>query len=99
AQPLDVLTRRCEAAYEALQAIERRRDEVATELAQVRYSGVAVGLAGIGMALYLVWSQWERVVQAYATPTGMLVGPLVIGALVLPIIGGVLLARFEDIDY
>ncbi len=99
AQPLDVLARRCEAAYEALQASERRRDEVATELAQVRYSGVAVGLAGIGMALYLVWSQWERVVQAYATPAGVLVGPLVVGALVLPIIGGVLLARFEDVDY
>jgi len=99
AQPLDVLTRRCEAAYEALQAIERRRDEVATELAQVRYSGVAVGLAGIGMALYLVWSQWERVVQAYSTPAGVLVGPLVIGALGLPIVGGVLLARFEDVDY
>lgn len=99
AQPLDVLTRRCEAAYEALQAIERRRDEVATELAQVRYSGVAVGLAGIGMALYLVWSQWERVVRAYSTPAGILVGLLVIGALCLPIIGGVLLARFEDIDY
>lgn len=99
AQPLDVLARRCEAAYEALQASERRRDEVATELAQVRYSGVAVGLAGIGMALYLVWSQWERMVQAYSTPAGLLVGPLVIGALVLPIIGGMLLARFEDIDY
>lgn len=98
-QPLDVLARRCEAAYEALQAMERRRDEVATELAQVRYSGIAVGLAGIGMALYLVWSQWERVVQAYSTPAGMLMAPLVLGALGLPIIGGVLLARFEDLDY
>jgi len=98
-QPLDVLTRRCEAAYAALQAAERRRDEVATELAQVRYSGLAVGMAGIGMAAYLAWSQWERVVAAYSTPLGALVGLLVLGALCLPIAGGLLLARVDDIDY
>lgn len=99
AQPLDVLSRRCEAAYAALQAAERRRDEVATELAQVRYSGLVVGMAGIGMAAYLAWSQWERVVAAYSSPLGVVVGLLVLGALCLPIAGGLLLARFDDIDY
>lgn len=98
-QPLDVLTRRCEAAYEALQVIERRRDEMATELAQVRYSGIAVGLAGIAMAVYLAWTQWERMVQAYSSPVGVGVGILVISALCLPIIGGILLGRVDDVDY
>lgn len=98
-QPQEVVARRCEAAYEALQASERRRDEAATELAQVRYSGIAVGLAGVGMAAYLVWSQWERVVEAYSSPIGAAVGAVVACALALPIAGGLLLARVDDADY
>jgi hypothetical protein len=98
-QPQDVVARRCEAAYAALQAEERRRDEMATELAQVRYSGLAVGLAGVAMAAYLAWGQWERLVAAYSSPLGLVVGPVVLGALALPIVGGVLLARVEDADY
>lgn len=98
-QPQDVLSRRCAAAYAALQASDRRREEAVTELAQMRYSGVAVGLAGAVMAAYLLWSQWERVVLAYGSPLGAIVGPLVLLALLLPIAGGVLLSQVEDIDY
>jgi hypothetical protein len=98
-QPQDVLARRCEAAYAAMQASDRRREEAITELAQMRYSGVAVGLAGIAMAAYLTLTQWERVVAAYSTPLGSAVGAVVIAALALPIIGGVLLARATDVDY
>lgn len=98
-QPQEVVARRAEAAYTALQASDRRRDEAATELAQVRYSGVAVGMAGVGMALYLVWSQWERVVLAYSTSLGAVVGTVVVLALLMPIVGGVLLARVDDADY
>jgi Flp pilus assembly protein TadB len=98
-QPQDVLSRRCAAAYEALQASDRRRDEALTELAQVRYSGLAVGLAGILMALYLTVTQWERVLIAYATPLGALVGVLVLTSLLLPIGGGMVLAQVNDVDY
>lgn len=98
-QPQDVLVRRCEAAYAAIQASERQREEAATELAQMRYSGMAVGLAGVAMATYLTLTQWERVVAAYSTPLGMVVGALVLAALIMPIIGGVLLARASDVDY
>jgi hypothetical protein len=98
-QPQDVVARRSEAAYGALQASDRRRDEAATELAQVRYSGVAVGLAGVAMAAYLAWSQWERVLLAYSSPLGAVVGLLVLAALTMPIAGGVLLARVDDTDY
>jgi|GEM_PF-584115 len=98
-QPQDVLSRRCAAAYEALQASDRRREEALTELAQVRYSGVAVGLAGVVMAAYLLWSQWERVALAYSGPLGAVVGVAVLVALALPIAGGVLLSQIEDIDY
>jgi hypothetical protein len=98
-QPQEVLARRCESAYAALQRAERRRDEAATELAQMRYSGLAVGLAGVVMAAYLGWSQRERVVEAYSTPLGAAVGLLVLAALALPIAGGLLLARVEDGDY
>lgn len=98
-QPQDVVASRCEAAYSALQASNRRRDEAATELAQVRYSGIAVGLAGVTMAVYLAWSQWERVVIAYSSTLGAVIGVLVVGALTLPIAGGLLLARVDDADY
>lgn len=98
-QPQDVLARRCAAAYEALQASDRRRDEALTELAQVRYSGMAVGLAGILMALYLTVTQWERVVLAYSSLLGAFVGVFVLVALLLPIAGGMVLAQVSDVDY
>ena len=86
-------------AYAALQRSDRRRDEAVTELAQMRYSGVAVGLAGVAMAAYLAWSQWERVALAYSTPLGVVVGLVVLAALCLPIVGDLLLARVDDSDY
>lgn len=98
-QPQDVLVRRCAAAYAALQSSDRRREEAITELAQMRYSGFAVGLAGLVMAAYLLWTQWERVQIAYSGPLGIVVAPIVVGALLLPVIGGELLARAEDVDY
>lgn len=98
-QPQEVLAGRCEAAYAALQRSDRRRDEAVTELAQMRYSGVAVGLAGVAMAAYLAWSQWERAALAYSSPLGLAVGAVVVVALALPIAGGVILARVDDSDY
>jgi hypothetical protein len=98
-QPQEVIARRAEAAYAALQASERRRDEAATELAQVRYSGIAVGLAGVTMALYLGWAQWERAAAAYSTPLGAAVGAVVLAALALPVAGAMLLSQVEDTDY
>src|SRR5262245_17430340 len=59
-QTHDVLIRRVEAAYRALHAAEQRQSAAATELAQMRYSGIAIGLAGIGMAAYLAFTQWQR---------------------------------------
>ncbi len=98
-QPQEVLARRCEAAYTALQLSDRRRDEALTELAQMRYSGMAVGMAGMVMALYLTWSQWDRVVRAYSSPLGAVVAVVVLGALALPIFGGMLLTHVEDSEY
>lgn len=98
-QPQDVLVTRVAAAYDALQASDRRREEAITELAQMRYSGVAVGLAGLVMATYLFWTQWDRVIIAYSSPLGAVVAGVVGFSLLLPVFGGVLLARAEDIDY
>ena len=98
-QSQDLLITRVTAAYDAIQVSDRRREEALTELAQMRYSGWAVGLAGIGLAAYLSWSQWEQVVVAYGSPGGMLFGLLVVSSLTLPIVGGTLLSRTEDVDY
>jgi len=98
-QSQDLLITRVTAAYDAIQVSDRRREEALTELSQMRYSGLAVGFAGIGLAAYLSWSQWDQVVIAYGSPEGMLFGLLVVTALALPIVGGALLSRAEDVDY
>lgn len=95
----DLLITRVTAAYDAIQVSDRRREEALTELSQMRYSGWAVGLAGIGLAAYLSWSQWDQVMIAYGSPEGMLFGLLVVTSLTLPIVGGTLLSRAEDVDY
>jgi hypothetical protein len=98
-QTQDVQARRVESAYAALQEAEQRRSEAVTEMAQMRYSGIAIGGAGLFMALYLLWTQWERAVLAYSSPLGTVVGMLVVAALVTPIIGGMLLTQVADTDY
>lgn len=98
-QPQDLQARRCAAAYAAMQASERRREEALTELAQMRYSGLAVGGAGVLMAVYLGATQWERVRVAYSTPLGMVFAVIVSLALAAPIIGGIWLSRVEDVEY
>ncbi len=98
-QPQDLQARRCAAAYAALQASERRREEALTELAQMRYSGLAVGGAGLLMAAYLIATQWERVRIAYSTPIGMIFAVIVGLALLAPIIGGIWFSRVEDVEY
>ncbi len=98
-QTHDVLLKRVLAAGDALHAAARRKSAAATELAQMKYSGLAVGLAGVAMAAYLALTQWERMAVAYRGDLGLLVGAIVIAALLAPLLGGVLLARIEDLDY
>ncbi|WP_322490144.1 hypothetical protein [Chloroflexus sp.] len=98
-QPQDLQARRCAAVYAALQASERRREEALTELAQMRYSGLAVGGAGVLMAVYLIATQWERVRIAYSTPLGMVFAVIVGLALLAPIAGGIWFSRVEDVEY
>lgn len=98
-QTHDVLIRRVQAAYTALHAAEQRRSHAATELSQMRYSGIAIGGAGFFMAGYLALTQWERVTLAYQGPIGLIVGPVVGLALITPLVGGFLLSRAEELDY
>jgi hypothetical protein len=98
-QTHDVLITRIEAAYRALHAAEQRQSAAATELSQMRYSGIAIGLAGMGMAAYLAFTQWERFERAYQGPLGLIAGLIVGSVLVAPIIGGFLLARADEVDY
>ena len=98
-QTHDVLIKRVQAAYAALHAAEQRRSSAATELAQMRYSGIAIGLAGVGMASYLALTQWKRFTLAYQGPIGLIAGLIVGFVLIMPFIGGVLLSRTSDLDY
>jgi len=98
-QTHDVLIKRVQAAYSALHAAEQRRSSAATELAQMRYSGIAIGLAGVSMAIYLALTQWKRFTLAYQGPIGLIAGFIVGSVLLMPFIGGFLLSRTDDVDY
>jgi Flp pilus assembly protein TadB len=98
-QTHDVLIRRVQAAYTALHAAEQRRSQASTELSQMRYSGMAIGGAGLFMALYLALTQWQRFVAAYTGPLGLVVGSIMAVVLIAPFVGGFLLSRAEDHDY
>ncbi len=99
-QANDAQMKRLQSAYEALQQSERRRSEAVTQLAQVRYSGLVIGLAGVFMALYLFFTQWERALLAYTeTALGPIMGVVIACALAAPMIGGVVLSQVEDQDY
>ncbi len=99
-QANDAQMKRLQAAYDALQQSERRRSEAVTQLAQVRYSGLVIGLAGVFMALYLVVTQWEQALLAYTrTALGPLMALLIVCALAAPMIGGMVLSQVEDQDY
>ncbi len=98
-QPHASLVQRVRTACEAMQASDRRASMLATELAQMRNTGIALFLINVGITLYLFIVQHERFVTAYSSDMGVLVGSvlaLVIGA---PLIGGYLLGRSEDITY
>lgn len=98
-QTHDILVRRLQAASQALYDSDRRQSAAATELAQMRYSGAAVGLAGLFMVGYLGVTQSERFLTAYRGWLGVIVGVIVGSALLAPLIGGLLLARSDDLDY
>lgn len=98
-QTFDVLCRRVDAAYAALQHSEQRASQANTELSQMRYSGLAVGGAGLFMAAYLFFTQSDRMARAYTGTLGVIVGAIVVAALVSPLIAGVLLSQADDMDY
>jgi hypothetical protein len=98
-QTFDVLVRRVDAAYGALQHSEQRASQASTELSQMRYSGLAVGGAGLFMAAYLFFTQSARMARAYSGSLGMIAAVIVIAALISPLIAGVLLSQAEDMDY
>lgn len=98
-QPHASLVQRVRTAYEAMHASDRRASMLATELAQMRNTGIALFLINVGITLYLFIVQHERFLTAYRSEVGVLAGAvlaLVVGA---PLIGGYLLGRAEDITY
>lgn len=98
-QPHSAMVQRVRAAYVALQAAEQRRSAANTELSQMRYSGIAISLAGLTMALYLFVTQQQRFAVAYQGVLGTLVGAVVVTALLAPLVGGYLLSQASDLDY
>lgn len=97
-QPHALLVRTVDVAWRAMHAEERRRSMVAAELAYVRNTGLALFLINGAIGVYLALVQWERVVAAYAHPTGMVVGALVALGALTPLIGASLLGAAAATD-
>lgn len=98
-QDQNIILARVNAAYFALNAAKQRESAAQTQLAQMFYSGLAIGGAGIFMALYLAFTQWSRFIAAYSGPLGLVAGVFVSVSLAAPVIGGFVLSQAEDIDY
>jgi Flp pilus assembly protein TadB len=95
----DKLLKRLAAAYTALKAAQQRRSKAQTELAQMKYSGVAISLAGSGMVLYLGLTQAERFQHAFRGVIGSIVGGIILLALLAPLVGGWVMAQVDLMDY
>jgi Flp pilus assembly protein TadB len=98
-QPHASLVQRVRAAYEAMQASDRRASMLATELAQMRNTGIALFLINVGITLYLLIVQHERFLTAYRSEMGVFVGAVLALIVSAPLIGGYLLGRAEDVTY
>lgn len=98
-QTQDVLSARLKAAADALYAAERRRSTAQTELAQMKYSGWFVGGAGLALVAYIASIATERVVQVYSHPVLGVIAGVCASTLFAPIVGGMLLARVDAVEY
>lgn len=98
-QPHATLIQRVRAAYEAMQAADRRASTLKTELAQMRNTGIALFLINAGITLYLFVVQRERFLTAYSGDLGMLAAGVLAMLMCAPLLGGYLLGRVEDLDY
>ena len=98
-QPHAALVQRIRAAYEAMQASNRRVSMLTTELSQMRNTGIALFLINVGITLYLFVVQNERFLTAYRSEIGVIVGAVLALVVSLPLIGGYLLGRAEDVTY
>lgn len=98
-QTKKALMLRMQKAAETLHVDEQRRSEAKTELSHMRVTGFVVGLAALGLHLFLLVAQTERFFLAFQNPLGKVVGVLVVVVALTPIVAGILLARSDDIDY
>lgn len=99
AQPLGVATSRMQAASHALFVSEQRRQAVQTDMAHMLYTGIALACTGIGMSLILCFLLWERVVEAYTSPLGMIAAVIVVASLALPLALGWRYSQVDDLEY
>jgi hypothetical protein len=82
-----------------MQASDRRASMLATELSQMRNTGIALFLINVGITLYLFVVQNERFLTAYRSEIGVIVGAVLALVVSLPLVGGYLLGRAEDVTY
>ncbi|MGB9754892.1 type II secretion system F family protein [Roseiflexus castenholzii] len=90
---------RIETAYRAMIDQQRRASRMAAELAQMRNTGVVLFLANMIISVYLFLVQRDRFLTAYTSEFGLLAAPIVVGAMLAPLIGGFLFSQADELVY
>lgn len=97
-QPHDIGAARMQAASHALFQSEQRQHAAKTELSHMFYTGITLAAAGTLMTLALMILLWDRFVQAYTSPLGVLMGCVVVTALASPVVLGWWFSQVEDME-
>lgn len=92
-------TRMIEAAYQGMVSAQQRTSMLKAELSQMRNSGVVLFLANAVILVYLGVVQTGRLITAYTSPYGVVVGPILALIVLAPLIGGWLLSQYDDVQY
>lgn len=92
-------TRMIEAAYHGMVSAQQRMSMLNAELSQMRNSGIVLFLANAVILVYLGFVQTPRLITAYSSPYGIIVGPVLALVVLAPLIGGWLLSQYEDVLY
>lgn len=92
-------TRMIEAAYHGMVTAQQRMSLLNAELSQMRNSGVVLFLANAVILVYLGLVQTSRLITAYSSPYGAIVGTVLAIVVLAPLIGGWLLGQYDDVLY
>lgn len=98
-RPHDAQVAVVRAIVETMDQVDRRRQLVRAELAQMKASGLVItGIVGF-ITVFLGYSMGDRMLKAYSTPLGIGVAFVCFLCAIAPLVAGQLLSMTDDVTY